>query len=435
MSKPRVYIVLGTFLPLVGGVETQTFTQARSLRERGYETTIVTFRHRSAWPPQETIEGVPVLRVAGAFLGHREHLPKPLKSLLYCCALLAMAWTLWQQRKQYDVLQVCGFGMLVPPLALVCRLSGKPLVIVVIGMRMDQPIKGAASARLLAGPLDAAAPWLHVEERFTVAGDLDQLERLGQPMVRLTSALLQRMRVVVVVLSSRMKSYLAEHHMSVPEVRLIPNGVDLARFSAPCGDAAPTQQAQVICVAGLRYEKGIDVLLQAWRLVQEQHLPFVTHLAIAGDGCLQPQLEQMAKALGLEDSVAFVGVQSDVPALLRQGTIAVLPSRSEGMPNALLEAMACGLACVATRVSGSEDVIQHGVNGLLVEVEDYQGMAQALLTLLREPALVEKYGKLSRATIEKNYSLHSTIERYAEVYERVTSGTASSRRQYFSTKN
>jgi glycogen synthase len=97
--------------------------------------------------------------------------------------------------------------------------------------------------------------------------------------------------------------------------------------------------------------------------------------------------------------------------------------------------MACGLACVATRVSGSEDVIQHGVNGLLVEVEDYQGMAQALLTLLREPALVEKYGKLSRATIEKNYSLHSTIERYAEVYERVTSGTASSRRQYFSTRN
>ena len=90
------------------------------------------------------------------------------------------------------------------------------------------------------------------------------------------------------------------------------------------------------------------------------------------------------------------------------------------MPNALLEAMACGLACVARRVSGSEEIIEHGVNGLLVEPEDYQGMAQALLTLLRDPVLIREYGRAARETIERHYSIEQVIDRYVELYQSVT---------------
>ena len=100
--------------------------------------------------------------------------------------------------------------------------------------------------------------------------------------------------------------------------------------------------------------------------------------------------------------------------------MAVLPSRWEGMPNALLEGMACGLPCVATRVSGSEDIIQHGVNGLLVESEDYQNMAQALLTLLRDPGLAQKYGRNARETVERQYSFEQVMDRYVQLYQRIT---------------
>jgi len=89
------------------------------------------------------------------------------------------------------------------------------------------------------------------------------------------------------------------------------------------------------------------------------------------------------------------------------------------MPNALLEAMACGLPCVATRVSGSEDIIQHGVNGLLVGSEDYQGMAQALLTLLHDRLLAQKYGQAARETVERHYSFEQVVDRYVELYQRI----------------
>jgi glycosyltransferase involved in cell wall biosynthesis len=128
----------------------------------------------------------------------------------------------------------------------------------------------------------------------------------------------------------------------------------------------------------------------------------------------------MARTLDIVDSVEFAGLQSDIPAQLHRGKLAVLPSRREGMPNALLEAMACGSACVATRVSGSEDVIEHGVNGLLVESEDYEGMARALLTLLHDPSLAQEYGQAARATIEKHYSFEYIMDRYIELYQNIT---------------
>jgi glycosyltransferase involved in cell wall biosynthesis len=124
----------------------------------------------------------------------------------------------------------------------------------------------------------------------------------------------------------------------------------------------------------------------------------------------------------VKSSVEFAGLRDDVPAQLRRGSLGVLASRSEGMPNAVLEAMACGLACVATRVSGSEDIIQHGVNGLLVEPEDPHGLARALLTLLQDPATAQQYGRAARTTIEQRYSLDRSTDSYVALYEQLVNG-------------
>lgn len=417
-NRPRVYTVVGTFLPIKGGVETQTFAQAHGLRKLGHEVTIVTFRHKSAWLSRDVIEGVPVIRVGGKLLEKRERLPRLLKRFIYFLAILALAWTMWRQRQHYDIVQVCKFGTLMIPLALVCRLTGKPLVVVVLGMNLQAASTSAASTTLLVGPLDPTAPWMQVTERSTFTGDLEQLERLGQPAIRITISLLGSIHVVVVILSTRMKTYLADHGFPAFEVRLIPNGVDLTRFYPPSEDAFTRERENtVVCIASLRFEKGIDVLLQAWRLVMEQAQSSAARLIIVGDGRLQAQLECMAKALGIAESVEFTGVRSDIPDQLRRGEIAVLPSRTEGMPNALLEAMACGSACVATRVSGSEDIIQHGINGLLVDAEDYEGLADALLTLLRDPKLCEKFRQAARETVEQQYALERIVERYSALYQ------------------
>ena len=419
VSNPRIYIAIPTFLPSVGGAEKQALAQGRSLHERGYEATIITLRHDRKWPQHEVIEGVPVIRVAGRLLGDRERLPALLRKLLYVMALLVLGWILWQHRRRYDVLHVYKLNLMALPTACVCYLTNKPMIIAVRSAGPAKVTSLRAKASLIAGPLDATASWLQVDGQINEDGDLSALERLGRPAVRFTHFLLQSIHAVVVVLSSRMEDYLIAHGFSLPDIRLIPNGVDIAHFHpAPTSTSLEDRPQVVVCVSILRYEKGIDVLLQAWRLVQEQLAhSSQAQLIIVGNGPLTEQFECMAKALGIADSVEFAGLQSNVPKQLHRGNLAVLPSRFEGMPNAVLEAMACGLPCVATRVSGSEDIIQHGINGLLVEPQDYENMAKALLTLLCDPVLAKKYGHVARIRIEQHYSFERIMDMYVELYQ------------------
>ena len=418
MSNPRIYIAISTFHPLVGGAEKQALLQGSSLRKRGYEATVITFRHNTNWPERETVAGVPIIRIAGRLLGQRGRLPRIVQKVLYVVAMIAMGLTLWRHRHHYDILHVYQLTLLTLPAALACRLAGKALVVSIRCADASSSSTMHNKASLIAGSLDPTTPWLEVTGLIRTGGDIESLEHLGKPVVYLTHALLLHTRSVVTLLSSRSRHDLAAHHFALPNTQLIPNGVDITRFYPRTVENSTEKRTPVvICVAQLRYQKGIDVLLQAWQLVQEKQGETVSaHLLIVGSGSLRKQLERLAHALGIMNSVTFAGEQSDVPAQLRQSDIAVLPSRWEGMSNALLEAMACGLPCIATRISGSEDIIQHGVNGLLIESEDYQALAHALMLLLRDSALAQTYGRKGRITIEQHYSLEHVTNTYEELY-------------------
>ncbi len=300
MTKLRIYIVISTFLPAVGGAEKQAFAQAASLRKRGYDATIVTFRHEASWPQCEMIEGVPVIRVAGRVLIDRWKLPRLIQKLAYLMALLIMGWSLWRDRSRYDVLHVYQLSVLAMPSALVCRLIGKPMIIAIRSAGSGGVTKYHNQAMLLAGALDPTAAWLQVDGRLQATGrvyvgsDLEMLARMGRPVLRLARFLLQSAHAVMVVLSSRMKKSLAEYNFDLPDVQLIPSGVDTRRFQLVNANTSSTKRDQVVvCVSGLRYEKGIDVLLQAWYLVHKQAPQ--ARLIIVGGGSLQNQLERWLK--------------------------------------------------------------------------------------------------------------------------------------------
>ncbi len=414
-SGLRIYIAIATFFPLVGGAEKQTLALCQRLQERGYEPTIITFRHERSWQTHEVIGGVQVIRVAGLLLADRQKLPRLLQRLLYMLAIFHLAWTLWRCRDRYDILQVIQFNSIVLPLAFVCRLTGRP---VVISVRSVGPGQVVNNYSLVAGSLDPAAPWLQIDRTVQYGGDLENLIRWGKYATFLTRWLLTHTKSTVIILSSRMKSYLAEHNLQSTNVQLIPNGVDIVRFKPADVDSCTEERDHVVvCVSRLSHEKGIDVLLQAWHLVHKQLSQ--AKLIIVGTGPLQAQLQQMAQALHISDCVEFAGLQSNIPAQFQRAGLAVLPSHWEGMPNALLEAMACGLPCVATRVSGSEDIIEHGINGLLVEPGDYESMAVALLSLLRDPLRARSYGQAARARIQQYYSLENVTDRYIELYQNI----------------
>jgi glycosyltransferase involved in cell wall biosynthesis len=147
-------------------------------------------------------------------------------------------------------------------------------------------------------------------------------------------------------------------------------------------------------VGRLQPEKGVDVLLQAATTVLAV-VPQASFVII-GDGPLLPTLEEQAGQLGLSSRVRFLGFRADVPRLLTQLSAVVIPSRNEGTPLVLLEAMSAGVPVVASAVGGIQDVLRQGKEGLLVAPDDPAALADALCSLLLDPERMRSMGEAGR---------------------------------------
>lgn len=186
--------------------------------------------------------------------------------------------------------------------------------------------------------------------------------------------------------------------------QVIPNGIDLERFQPLPGERARLRQAYglaedlplVIFTGRLSDQKGLDVLLEALRLVKQQdRVPFAAWLI--GDGPLETSLRSQAQQAGLGEQVQFLGVQRDIPAYLSAGDLFVLPSRWEAMSIALLEALACGLPCVVSQVGDNPLLVEVGREGLTTPPEQAEPLAAALLSLLDNPPLRAQMASQARA--------------------------------------
>src|SRR5579883_1720571 len=307
-----------------------------------------------------------------------------------------------------------------PLAALIGKLTHKP-VIVNIPSTGPGKKQQKADAVLMADTLPDA-DWLRVNFKDVVVGDIAYLHRSalgGRAIVRF----LRKSNAYYQVLSNRSLPYLTSHGFREEQVVLIPNGVDSDKFQPGQRPDPARPERDIACVARLQYPKGVDILLHAWGRMMREPAAWREHvkprLLLIGEGPLRPQLERIAQELHIQDSVQFLGLRKDVVELLQQAWGFVLPSRWEGMPNALLEAMSCGLPCVATRVSGSEDIIVDGVNGLLVEPEQPEALAQALRRIIEDIDLAEQMSEEARATMVRDYQLDAIIRRCEELYRRL----------------
>lgn len=172
--------------------------------------------------------------------------------------------------------------------------------------------------------------------------------------------------------------------------------------------------AAVVAVGRLERYKGHHVLLEAFaRLAPDRSS---AQLFLAGDGPCREGLESQARSLGIAERTRFLGSRSDVPRLLQGMDLFVLPSLVEGMPNALLEAMAAGLAAVATRVSGSEDLVVPGETGWLVPPGEPEPLAAALAEALADPDRCAAMGAAARRRAEVEFDETVIVPRYLDLY-------------------
>ena len=146
--------------------------------------------------------------------------------------------------------------------------------------------------------------------------------------------------------------------------------------------------------------------------------------AVAGDNhepAHQQELNTLVDDLGMGGHFRFLGPVNDISSFLQATDVFCLPSRSEGLSNALLEAMACELPCVATRVGGNPEVVMEGKTGYLVESEDAESLAASILRILQHPQAARKMGAEGRRIVEEKFTTEAMMKRLTDSYERLLS--------------
>lgn len=252
---------------------------------------------------------------------------------------------------------------------------------------------------------------------------LRTVQRAGYKMLCSLEDFLGHSSKMAVANSIAGQQMLLERGYNPAKTCVIYNGLDLSRL-----EVDPAQVARIQAETGLNPDEPV-VGISAWIIPAKDHVTFLksasvvlqqrpeVRFAILGDGPLVPGLKALAEELNITKQVVFLGAQAQVGNYLHFFDILVSSSVDhEGCSNSIMEAMVKGKAVVATDVGGNRELVTPGENGLLVPPKDHEAMAQAILTLLNDPARARQMGEKGRARILDDFSLEKMVEHYQTLW-------------------
>ena len=204
-------------------------------------------------------------------------------------------------------------------------------------------------------------------------------------------------------------------------IEVIPNFVDVDIFHPDAADGRTSSEPTAVHVSNFREVKRVPWLVRAFARATEGT---AARLVLVGDGPDQGEARRLARELGVVDRVTFLGTRDGLPELLAPADVFVLSSAEESFGLSALEAMACGKPVVATDVGGVAEVVEHGVSGLLSGVNDLEGFAAGLRTLLRDRTLAQEMGRAARTRSVELFERRRVVRRYEDLYARLTGRTS-----------
>jgi len=370
----RILLINSEYPPVGGGASNASANIASYWVEEGHDVTVIT-AHYQGFPQNKVENGVRVIRIPAG----RKKLDRsgPFEQLVF---MFAAMWHMWRLTLNWtpDV-SVAFFGVPSGPAALLLKWwKGVPYIVSLRG----SDVPGFRSYDF------AVYHWFLA------------------PLIKL----IWRQASEVIANSEGLRGLATNFDPTVP-IQVISNGVNSNQFHVSIRQWEPPV---LLTVGRLVHQKGIDVLFRGLASLKEMDWK----LMVVGDGKDRNQLEMLTTKLEIHDRVEFVGWQPR-DALIdyyQAANLYVHPSHDEGMSNAILEAMACGLPVLATDVSGNIEVILDGKTGMLIPPGDSHSLRQVLKELLIDPERRRAFGTAGRERVVHSYSWEQTSQQYIEVF-------------------
>lgn len=379
-------MVMGAYHPEMTGGANQCRTLARALRGHA-RIAVLSVSNDASLASEDVVDDVQVVRV----------IVDPRRRASKARGAFRLVWTFVRMCRAADIVHLHGYTRKLLVLVPLAKLLGKPVLLKTGGVGQDDPItlreRGVPFRLAYAGVNGFIASSPAVEQSLLKAG-------------------------------------VPAHH-----IERIANGVELDRFSPATVDERrrlraelelPQDGALILCVGMMAAVKRPDLLFEAWAtlgcLKDRSALVFCTTRSGFHeiDSGISDRIRARAAQLGCSSRVMFVEPTFNIEKFYRAVDMYVLPSAQEGLPNALLEAMASGLPCVASHLPGITDtVIESGKNGMLIESGDVECLASALRVLLCDSDRAEELGRQARATIARTYGIDRTASAHVALYHRV----------------
>lgn len=402
----KILMVVSHFFPAgVGGAERQCFCQAQALFRRGHEVMIVTKWLVPGSARTESMDGVRIWR-RGCFFSVRK----------------ALRWRMTGGQPQNGLNEHRSQDHVTNASSLPSRrqrLSERVRNLIF----MAEVVWGIKTGRL-------QADVLHVHESNWLAGFGHWLaERMSVPVFckEATQPVLRnagmenvpwskqwrsrRLKCRFIAITDGIAKDLAAAGVPPPRIVNIPNGVEI-----PDAAADPGGHTDALYVGNFTQggeTKGFDVLLQAWGKAVGSEPGMRLQLYGRGD---TSQWENYAAEHGCGSSVVFAGETDDVRAAHRRSGFLVIPSRREGLSNALLEAMASGLPSVVSDIPGNVAAVRDGVEGIVVPVGDAEALASAMVSLYRSPSRRAQMGRAARERVQDTFTIQTVVEQVEHAY-------------------
>ena len=385
----RVCVVSPLYHTSLGGVGRQALALTEKLESLGVKVFVIA-RKMKGVPGCVFSSRIPVYR-AWAFRPH-VHILEEMSlsnltiSLSFC---LSTAIILFKKRKEYDIVHFHGTSL--------------PLITNILPLKL---YRKKVVAKVAAAKLGTEAGSLQGKYFF-----------LGKILIWM----LKRVDCFVAI-SEEIKDGLLNDGFNQAKITRIPNFIDQNLFH-PSGKESGDQireklgftHGKIVTFSGRLVErKGVGVLLEAWGKLAKDHQD--VPLVIVGGGPLEKKLKDQSQELGIEENAKFFGFVNNIGDYLAATDIFVFPSFQEGFPNSVLEAMACGLPVIATRIGGVVDVIKNEENGLLVEPGNVEQLADALKRLISDTEHASALGKNALRTVRENYDINVIANKYIYLY-------------------